>query len=371
MITLRHLMFTTIPLVATATVAGGLIVRGVRPGAPVAPLPIAPVVDLHCHLAGIGAGGSGCFISERLRRSLRFGFYLRSFGVTRADLAAQGDGLIADRIAAGLAGSRLVRQAVVLALDGVVDEHGELDRARTECYVPDEFVAAEVARHRELLFGASVNPYRPDALARLEWAKAHGAVLVKWLPSVQLIDPADERLVPYYRKLVELDLPLLTHTGSERSFTRARDALADPARLELPLRLGVVVIAAHAGGSGRFAGEASTARLARLMRQHANLHADLSALTQFNHARILADVLARPEMRGRLLYGSDYPLSAIRTLVSPWWFPLRLTFSQMRGIAAIANPWDRDVALKQALGVPADAWTHAERLLRLPPIPIR
>ena len=53
---------------------------------------------------------------------------------------------------------RQVRAAVVLALDGPVGSDGELDRARTEIYVPNEFVAAEVAKHPELRFGASVNP---------------------------------------------------------------------------------------------------------------------------------------------------------------------------------------------------------------------
>ena len=47
---------------------------------------------------------------------------------------------------------------------------GNLDPARTEFYVPNEFVAALAARHTNLLFGASINPYRPDALARLDRA---------------------------------------------------------------------------------------------------------------------------------------------------------------------------------------------------------
>ena len=50
---------------------------------PPEPLPAAPFVDLHCHVAGLGAGGSGCFVSERLRRSWKVGFYFRSFGVSR------------------------------------------------------------------------------------------------------------------------------------------------------------------------------------------------------------------------------------------------------------------------------------------------
>ena len=338
-----------------------------HPYLPPEPVPAAPFIDLHCHTAGLGGGGSGCFVSDRLLHSFKLGFYLRSFGVTRAELEREGDALVLTRLSARLAGSRHVGSAVVLALDGVVDAHGNLDRARTELYVPNEFLAAEVARHPNLRWGASVNPYRPDALARLEWARAHGAVLVKWLPSIQHIDPADERLIPFYRKLVELGLPLLTHTGSEHSFTQAEDELCDPARLRLPLSQGVTVIAAHAATTGRFHGERSLDRLTGLMREYPKLYADLSSLTQLNKLGDLAEVLHRPEFRGHLLYGTDYPLVEIPVLVSPWYFPRELTLRQMCTLSRVRNPWDRDVALKQALGVPADVWARADTILALRP----
>lgn len=323
---------------------------------PVQPLPSAKLTDFHCHTAGIGAGGSGCFVSEAMKRSVRFDAFLRGFGVTRAELEAQGDSVVIDLIAAGIAASDKVGRAVILALDGAVDERGELDRARTEMYVPNEFVAAQVAKHPELLFGASVNPYRPDALARLEWAKAHGAVLVKWLPSIQHIDPADPRLVPFYRKLVELKLPLLTHTGTEHSFTQSDDRLCDPERLRLALDQGVTVIAAHAATKGRYQGKPAIERLAALMKQYPNLYADTSSLTQINKHSDLLKVLRRPEFRGRLVYGTDYPLTAMPVMVSPWYYLFRLSWHQKRAISATGNLWDRDVALKQALGMPADAW---------------
>jgi hypothetical protein len=328
------------------------------------PLPSGKFTDMHCHAAGIGAGGSGCFLSPELRHSYKFRRYLAAFGVTEAELEQHGDSLVIDRISQSLEQSTHVGRAVILALDGVVDEQGNLDRARTEIYVPDAFVAAEVAKHPNLAWGASVNPHRPDALARLQWAADHGAVLVKWLPSIQQIDPADPRLIPFYRRMVELNLPLLAHTGSEHSFTRATDELCDPARLELPLRLGVRVIAAHAATSGRFQGEPSIDRLARLMRRYPNAYADISSLTQINKAGHLGRVLERPEFAGRLLYGTDFPLVNMPILVSPWYYAHRLPVPTIRRINAIANPWDRDVALKQALGMPADVWTRADAVLR-------
>jgi uncharacterized protein len=333
-----------------------------RPVLPPEPLPTTPILDMHCHVAGIGAGDSGCFVSDRLRRSWKFGFYLRGFGVSASELQQKGDLACAERLASTLGVSRYVNRAVVLALDGMVDSQGNLDYSRTEFYVPNEFVVALACRHTNLLFGASINPYRPDSLTRLDWAVAHGARLMKWLPSIQLIDPADLRLAPFYRRLAQVGLPLLVHTGAEHSFTCARNELADPERLRLPLSLGVTVIAAHAAWPGTHDGQRDTDRLARLMTQFTNLYADISSLTQINKLGALREVLRRPEFRDRLVYGTDFPLNNM-PVVSPWFFPLDLTLSQMWRISRIKNPWDRDVALKQALGVPASVFTRAEILL--------
>jgi predicted TIM-barrel fold metal-dependent hydrolase len=335
-----------------------------RPSRPLEPLPVAPFLDLHCHVAGLGAGDSGCLVSERLRRSWKVGFYFRSFGVSRRELEQQGDTLCAERLSTMLGQSQHVSRAVVLAMDGAVDDRGNLDAARTEFYVPNEFVAALAAGHTNLLFGASINPYRSDALARLDRAAADHAVLVKWLPSIQLIDPADERLAPFYCRMAELRLPLLVHIGAEHSFTWSKDEFADPARLRLPLSLGVTVIAAHAAWPGRHDGERAVDRLASLMQEYPNLFADISSLTQINKLGALREVLRRPEFRGRLVYGTDFPMINM-PIVSPWLFPLDLTLRQRWQISRIKNPWDRDVALKQALGVPVDVYTRAEQLLRL------
>ena len=50
--------------------------------------------------------------------------------------------------------------------------------------------------------------------------------------------------------MAKLNIPLLTHTGMEKSFANAKDELADPMRLKLPLELGVTVIAAHIATTG-------------------------------------------------------------------------------------------------------------------------
>lgn len=325
------------------------------------PLP-SGIIDMHAHVAGLGGGGSGCFVSEELRENWRFGTYLKSFGVTRKELKEKGDGLMVERIAATLSESKLVSKAVLLAMDGVIAADGSLDLKRTELYVPDEFVAAAAVKYQNLLFGASVNPYRRDALERLDWAKKHGAVLVKWLPSIMDIDPADPKLVPYYNKLVELKLPLLTHAGQERSFSSSDDELCDPDKLRLPLSLGVTVIAAHIASTGKYHGEKSMERLARLMGEYPNLYSDISSLTQLNKLPYMKRALTRKEFSGRLLYGSDFPL--INTpLVSPLYYSFKLSPKRIAAILRTKNPWDRDVLLKRALGTPEEIFSLPRKLL--------
>jgi len=353
-------MKTTLP--ATALLAAAHASACLRPYLPVRKAP-AGITDMHCHIAGIGAGGSGALVSARLRGSPRFALYLRAFGVTAADLEKHGDALIPARVSEMAAKSRFVRKVVVLALDGVVGPDGAPDAARTEVYVPDDFAAAAAARHPNLLFGASVNPYRKDALARLRRAKERGAVLLKWIPSVMEIDPADPALAPFYRELVRLGLPLLTHAGQERSFSSARDEFGDPERLRLPLKLGVTVIAPHIASTGVYDGERSSDRLAPLMKAFPNLYSDISSLTQANKPRYLEEALKRPEFSGRLMYGSDFPL--INTpLISPARYFRRVPPITLLKILFTRNPLDRDVLLKQHLGVPPEVFSLSGKIIK-------
>ena len=325
--------------------------------------PANGIIDMHCHTAGIGAGNSGCFISPAMRKSWRYRVFLKAFWVTEEQLLQEGDALVMRRISERLAASQRVTAAVILAMDGAVNGNGELDRNGTEMYIPNEFVAAETAKYANLLFGASVNPMRHDALARLEKAAADGAVLVKWLPSIQHFDPADEHLVPFYLKLKELGLPLLTHTGTEHSFTMTRNELGDPERLRLPLSLGVKVIAAHCGSCGRNEGESNYRRFLRLLDEFPNCYGDISALTQINRKWHLARLLKKG-VTGQLLYGTDMPLPNTIS-VTPYAFPIKLSPRRMVELSRIANPWDQDVALKEALGVPEQVFSNANAVLRL------
>jgi len=323
-----------------------------------------PIIDIHCHTAGIGSGNSGCFISPELRRSWKYRVYLSSFGVREHELFQHGDKLVLERLSASLTASGKVDMAVVLAMDGALDSQGELDQSCTEMYIPNEFLAEAVKQHPNLRFGASINPYRRDALELLDKAVEAGAVLMKWLPSIQHIDLADKRLVPFYQRMQQHGLPLLTHTGDEASFTCARNELGDPHRLRLALEQGVTVIAAHAAANGSNEGEHNFSCFLRLCDLHKNLHADISALTQINRPGQLHRLIQQHHLHGRLHYGTDMPLTNT-PLVSPLGHLTRLAPWTVARLMTIKNPWDRDLELKRALGVPEEVFSNPARLLKI------
>ncbi len=332
-----------------------------REGRNLLPFESKSIVDFHTHTAGLGYGDSGCFVNEEMRNNVRFKFYLMAMGTSLKELEDSGDQIVIKKISDAVAKSSVINKAVILSLDGVIDENGELDKSKTQIYVPNDYVYTQTKRYPNLLFAASINPYRKDAIEQLVDAKEKGAVLVKWIPSIMYIDPADEKLIPFYQKMVELNIPLLTHTGMEKSFSHARDELADPRRLELPLSLGVNVIAAHVATTGESDGEENFVRILPMFNQYSNLYADISSLTQINKLGYVKKILQHPELKGHLIYGTDWPLQFF-PVVSPWYHFDQLSVGEIVKISRIENQWDKDVALKVGMGLDKEVFFQGAKL---------
>ncbi len=359
---LKTILFIIFILIILGLVLRAIFFKG--PALTPTPLPTTSIIDMHVHIAGLGYGNSGSFVSDTMKKSYKFDYYLNAFGVTRKEIEAEGDQLVIKRLAETIEASSYVEGAVVLAMDGVIDNKGKLDKEKTQVYIPNYYVAKQTAQYPSLYYGASINPYRRDALERLEKAKEQGAILIKWIPNIQHIDPSDLTLTPFYNKMKELDLPLLSHTGQEKSFDSAIDDYGDPKRLKLPLAMGVTVIAAHIATTGEIEHESNYLRVLPMLAGYSNFYSEISSLTQINKLGYLNKALHIPEIQDKLLYGSDYPLTNM-ILVSPYYFPLNLTIKQMYTLSRIKNPFDRDVALKQALGVPTEIFARSAYLLNI------
>lgn len=221
-------------------------------------------------------------------------------------------------------------RVLLLALDGFHDEAGRADPARTHVWVGNDYCAAVArAAPERFLWAASIHPYRKDAVAELARVQALGARAVKWIPSAQGIDPASPKCDAFFAALAKLDLPLITHAGTERA-APGDDELGNPLKLRRALEHGVRVVVAHCAsmGEGRDldAGANGPAvsnfkLFERLMDEPkfaGKLFGDLSALTQRARAGVLRRVieLGATDWNGRLLNGSDYPLPGIMPLFS-------------------------------------------------------
>lgn len=335
------------------------------PYRPVEALPDSGILDMHVHTAGLGLKGSGIYVNPELKENYRYSIFMKAFGVTEEQLRDQGDVIVLDRLAKGLRESKYVSSAIVLAMDGYY-VGGELSKESTQFYIPNDFLIRELAQFPELEFGASVNPNRKDALEELDRVAAAGTRIIKWIPSIMGIDPADQSLLPFYERMKSHGLVLLSHTGNERSFPNADDELADPLNLRFPLRLGLTVIAAHVATTGENDGQDNVTRLRGMMSEYPNLYADVSSLTQVNKISYLGRILdPDPEnpFIGRLVYGSDMPL--INTLlVSPYFLGLFLSPQKLQELVRTENAWDQDILLKQAIGFPQSTFVKINEILK-------
>lgn len=255
--------------------------------------------------------------------------------------------------------------AVVLAFDGVHTDDGRLDRQRTHLYVTNDYIIELSQRHPEILFGASVHPYRPDAIAELERCAAAGAVLCKWLPPTQGMDPADPRCIAFYEALAHLRLPLLCHTGGEQSLPKVSNwqPLADPPRLEEALRRGVTVILAHCGTHAAPWETDYLATFMRMAQEYEHCYGDTSALDLPTRWYGLEKVLAHPVVRTKVIHGSDWPIISIP--------PLRtLGTAESWELMSEPNWMRRDVLIKQRLGCDDAYWQRAAKVLSRPDRPL-
>ena len=292
----------------------------------------ARLVDYHTHVAGIGTGGTNNLVNPKMRtwkhplHRLKFAIYLSAAGVKdmeRADLefAARLVSLVRHMEAHG--------KHRLLAFDKNYNRDGTVNPAKTEFYVPNEYVFALAAQHPDLFEPViSVHPYRRDAVNELERWAGRGGRMVKWLPNAMGIDPSDAVCDPFYSKMKELGLVLLSHGGEEKAVEAEEDQrLGNPLLLRRVLDHGVKTIVAHCAGLGYNEDLDDPARkrahnfhlfmrLVEDKRYDGLVFGDISAMTQFNRiGEPLSTVIGRTDLHRRLVNGSDYPLPAINLLI--------------------------------------------------------
>ena len=292
----------------------------------------ARLVDYHTHIAGIGNGTNGTFVNPKMRtwrhpfHKIKFKIYLSAGAVNNVE---RSDAQIVERLTRLITNIEGHGRHRLLAFDKNYRRDGATNLAKTELYVPNDYVFDLAAEHPDMFEPViSVNPYRPQALTELERGAQRGTRMVKWLPNAMGIDPSDELCDPFYRKMREFNLVLLSHGGEEKAVEAQEDQrFGNPLLLRRALDHGVKVIIAHCAGLGDNEDLDSKNRMRvpnfdlflRLMsekRYEGLLFADISAMTQYNRiGRPLTTILQREDLHERLVNGSDYPLPAVNLLI--------------------------------------------------------
>lgn len=296
----------------------------------------AKVWDCHAHLFGNGRSRQGLWVNPgfdepttlpaKVRRAMFINGGCAGTDEAKLDQAAVARLVIlADQLPAGA-------KLVLLSFDFTYDEDGRKREDLTTFSVSHEY-AMRVAKAHPARFewAGSVHPYRDDAVAALEAAKAAGARAIKWLPPSMGIHLGHTKTLAFYDALARLDMPLLVHLGEEQAVPGAeRHELGNPLFIRSALDRGVRVIAAHCASLGTSPDLDADAnpdkapevrnfdlfrRLMREKRYEGRLFGDISAVTQANREGVVSEIIAE-RWDGRLLNGTDYPLPGIMPLFS-------------------------------------------------------
>ena len=312
------------------------------------------LIDIHTHICALSRGG---FLAEKTIKSIAFRFMRQRLGITgaRDTWADQLEQVIASTIA-----SSGLDAAVVLAFDAVYGRDGQRLDDATCLYVENDYVANLAAANAQILFGASIHPYRRDAVAELERCLARGAVLVKWLPLTQRMDPADELCIPLYDAMAHYGIPLLCHTGGEKTLAAPDQSVRDPRKLILALKRGVRVIAAHCGTHSFWWEQSFLDEFCQMAKDYEHLYGDTAAITLPNRSYCVRRLLEDDAVRAKLVHGSDWPVIS----VPPIW---SLHRPAIWSALCERNWMKRDVMVKRELGFDDAYFSRAATLLRLAP----
>lgn len=248
-----------------------------------------------------------------------------------------------------------IERYVLLAFDDYHTQTGERPappetgtQRGADIYTSNSLVhAACRARPDRYLFGASVHPYRSNAVGCVREVAEAGASLLKWLPLHQNIDIADPRTIAVLRCCAEVGLPVLVHYNEEFTLrTQHPEFLPVTPLLDVLRQLRQegampITIVAHVATPVSPLGieHPHLELIAALEGEFADapLYADISALTTWGKIRYLRAVAVRQELHTKLLFGTDFPV--------PVALP-RLRTDLGRGYRAIRdNPsWPQQVA---------------------------
>lgn len=325
-------------------------------------------IDMHIHFGAPRDEYSGCYWSKEFTKTAA---YYAMLLLTKSLFKKVTVQRVQDQLLKVINSSSLIEKGVLLALDEVYDENGIVHKDKTHLHTPNRYLAQLAQENERVLFGASVHPYRLDWREELDYCLQHQAVLCKWIPSSQLIDPGHGKCVPFYQKLAQHNLPLLSHAGPEYAIPTSDEKyneLNNPKYLRAALDEGVTVIIAHCALPYFYKLDIpyqdDLDEFLKLFEEAGQkgwkLYADISAITGPMRAPYVQMIIdSVPE--DRLLFGSDYPIP-----ISGLSYHSRLSFFAwikfLGQLLRIKNPLDQNMRIIEKMAFDASIFTNAATL---------
>jgi len=316
-------------------------------------------IDCHVHLVGDGSSGSDCWFKlPKLKDRFLGRMMIKGLGLPRTALKSGMDEMYGENLVRQIRESDL-DAAVVLAQDIPYDAEG-LPMEGAQFYVSNDFVMQLAKRYpEEVIPACSIHPGRLDAMEELERCIEAKMPVLKLLPNCLNIDYDDDRYLPFWQRMAEVGMVLLSHTGGEMTVKVFDPSFGDPKKLTKILDCGVTVIAAHAAGRSGIFDDDWTGDLIAMFDRFANLYADNSALCSPNRARTVKHVLPQ-RIQERIIHGSDYPVPV--SGLGPW-MSGHLEWADLWKIRKDPNILQRDILLKKAMGFEEGTFTRMDEIL--------
>lgn len=316
------------------------------------------IYDIHTHIPGFNAE-NGNYVSDVTKRQITTSIFLKSMGLHRKDLlSAEIDTVIMDKYIKWIQES-MVDKIVILAFDGVYSRDGKLDMKKTRIITDNDYVASIASKHDKIMFGASIHPYRKNAVYELERLIDQGACLVKWLPVAQGIQPDAPICLDFYHALAKNNIPLLCHIGCEHTAPVFDKSLNDPYLLKPALDVGATVIGAHCGTKIHMFEKDYFKRWRQMALEYDNFYGDLSAFSVPTRIRVMKKIMADPKLLSKVVYGSDFP-----ALTISFFYLFQLGIKEVSHLLKVKNPIDKAYLALKKMGLPDEVFTRAGKILK-------
>ncbi|MFX1533853.1 MAG: amidohydrolase family protein [Promethearchaeota archaeon] len=172
------------------------------------------------------------------------------------------------------------------------------------CLVTNDDLADMISLYPDRLIGfAGIDVPAPDAMDQLEYAITSLELKgIKLVPPVQKFNITDSRYAPLWHKMIDLDIPLWTHTGHQLSTVGSVAKFGHPQLIDdLAMEHNSLKIIMGHMGIPWFMEAWSVAS------RHPNVYVDISAHPAL-YSRFPFDLFTKYNAEEKVLFASDHPL---------------------------------------------------------------